>query len=134
MPEAAGVYAAVKQALRVKGSIEGYLENADADDPHLASLVAVGRRFREVYQALLGTRPEWQLPPALAAAQMKSPAWAQRIANRLGATLTLCTEPEPACRGEALWALERIGAIQDMRALPASMGAVFTPLSLEIIK
>jgi hypothetical protein len=134
VPEAGGAYAALKRGLKVRGSIEGYLECADDDDPHLAPLIGVERRFREIYTLLLKSRAEGDVPPALALPQVKSPAWARRLADALGATLTVCTESEPACRGAALWALERIGAIEDPRALPASMGAVFTPLSLETIK
>jgi hypothetical protein len=37
----------------------------------------------------------------------------------------LSTELEPGARGAALWALERIGAIGHLGALPASMGRVF---------
>ena len=58
---------------------------------------------------------------------MKSPSLSQRIANALGVPLTWCTEPEPAARGAALWALEKLGAIENLEALPASTGAVFEP-------
>lgn len=124
VPEAAGAYAALKRELKVKGSIEGYLETAGLGDPHMAGMEAVARRFRDIYVALsrvLGA----QEVVACGAVLLKSPAWTQRIANALGVSLTLCTEPEPACRGAALWALERVGAIENMESLPASMGAVF---------
>jgi hypothetical protein len=37
------------------------------------------------------------------------------------------TELEASCRGAALYALERIGAIPGLDALPASTGATFSP-------
>jgi hypothetical protein len=142
VPEAGAAYAAFKRA--IKGSMEKYLETAGAEDPHVAELDLVARRFREVYEEMSRaldspseSRLERRLPPKLAAPQVialvKSPAWTQRIADALGAPLTLSIEPEPAARGAALWALERIGGIEDLRALPASTGAVFTPMELSAI-
>ena len=49
------------------------------------------------------------------------------IADALGRDITICTENEASCRGAALWALERLGVIDGIGALPASTGAVFTP-------
>jgi hypothetical protein len=136
VPEAGSAYASLKQG--IKGSVEEYLENAGVDDPRLAGLASAARRFREVYEEMLRaldspaeSRFERRLPPKLATPQIigmvKSPAWTQRIADALGTSLTVCTEPEPTARGAALWALERIGAIEHLRSLPASTGAVFTP-------
>jgi hypothetical protein len=123
VPEAGEAHAALKRELKVKGSIEGYLETAAGDDPHLKGLATVEGRFREIYVALSRVVGAAEVV-ATGAALLKSPAWTQRIANALGVPLTLCTEPEPAARGAALWALERVGAIPDMAALEASMGAV----------
>jgi hypothetical protein len=109
VPEAGGAYASLKHDLKVKGSIEGYLETAAADDPHLAGLAAVERNFREIYERLSGAVGKPVEVIASGAVLLKSPAWTQRIAGALGVTLTLCTEPEPVGRGSALWALEKIG-------------------------
>jgi gluconokinase len=123
VPEAGGAYAALKRELNVKGSIEGYLETAAADDPHLKGLSSVEEQFREIYLALSRVVRSAEVV-ACGAVLLKSAAWTQRIANALGVGLTLCTEPEPAARGAALWALDRIGAIADLGTLAASMGAV----------
>lgn len=126
VPEAGAVYAAIKQ--KAKGSVEAYLDKAAADDPLVAALDSAARQVREVYETLvkkLGTPSEVL---ACGSALLKSPSLSQRIADALGAPLTLSTEPEPAARGASLWALEHIGAIQNMRALPASTGAVFKPI------
>jgi hypothetical protein len=120
VPQAGGAYAALKHEMKVKGSIEGYLETAAADDPHLAGLAAVERNFRQVYEKLssaVGTPVE---VIASGAALLKSPAWTQRIAGTLQTKLTLCTEPEPMGRGSAIWALEKIGALRPEAEAPAA--------------
>lgn len=108
VPEAGAALASLRHA--IKGSIERYVENAPADDPLLAPLDLAARKFREIYRILAGHGPAPQV-----IALLKSPALARRIAEIMGVALTLSTEPEPACRGSALWALERIGATDDLR-------------------
>jgi hypothetical protein len=125
VPEAGGVYAALRH--ETKGSVEEFLEKAAEDHPLLERVNVIGRRFREIFERLeraVGTPGEVL---ACGSALLKSPAWTQRIANALGVPLTLSTEAEPAGRGAALWALERIGAIDSVGALGASTGAVFRP-------
>ncbi len=129
VPEAGGAYAAVKRELKVKGSIEGYLEAAAVDDPHLAGLSEVEQRFRELFERLKLAVMEPVEVIACGATLLKSPSWTLRIANALGVPLTLCTEPEPSARGAALWALERTGAIDHLEALPASTAAVVRPVA-----
>jgi hypothetical protein len=132
VPEAGGAYAAVKRELKVKGSIEGYLETAAVDDPHLAGLSAVERQFREIFERLKLAVREPAEVIACGATLLKSPSWTLRIANALEVGLTLCTEPEPAARGAALWALERTGAIDHLEALPASMAGVVQPAEQQL--
>jgi len=125
IPEAGGVYAGLRRT--VKGSLERFLETADADDPLLAPVHLAAQRFREVFETLVkavGTPAE---VIACGSSLLKSPSLSQRIADAVGVPLTLSTEPEAAGRGAALWALERIGAIEGLRALPASTGGVFCP-------
>ena len=129
VPEAGGAYAAMKRELKVKGSIEGYLETAAPDDPQLAGFSAVERRFREIFERLKLAVMEPVEVIACGATLLKSPSWTLRIAEALGVGLTLCTEPEPSARGAALWALERTGAIEHLEALPASMAGVVRPVS-----
>jgi len=128
VPEAGGAYAAVKRELKVKGSMEGYLETAAADDPHLAGLAAVERRLREIFERLNAAVREPVEVIACGATLLKSPSWTLRIANALAVGLTLCTEPEPAARGAALWALLRTGAISHLEALPASTAGMVRPV------
>jgi glycerol kinase len=123
VPEAGAAYSSFKHS--IKGSVEKYLENAAEGDPLLAGLDAAGLRFREIYQALAGHGSAPLQVIGCGSAMMKAPALAQRIADAVGVPLMLSTELEPGARGAALWALERIGAIGHLGALPASMGRVF---------
>lgn len=125
--QARGAYAALKRELKMKGSIEGFLETAPVDDPHLAGLASAERRFREIFDQLNLAVKEPVEVIACGPTLLKSPSWTLRIANALGAPLTLCTEPEPAARGAALWALDRTGAIAHLGALPASTAGVVRP-------
>jgi hypothetical protein len=115
VPEAGGAYAELKHELKVRGSLEAYLESAAAGDPHLAPLDAIARTFREIYEKLMGAVGKPDEVIASGAVLLKSPAWTHRIAEALGVTITLCTEPEPAGRGSALWALEKILAADERR-------------------
>jgi hypothetical protein len=129
--EAWPAYSSFKHS--IKGSVERYLANAATDDPALEGLNAAIGRFREVYERVAGRGPALPVT-ACGEVLLKAPSLAQRIADSLGVSLALSTEAEPACRGLALWALERVGAIEDLRALPASTGPVFTPVTLETTK
>jgi hypothetical protein len=131
VPEAGVAYTSFKHS--IKGSVERYLASAAAADPALAGLDAAIRGFREVYFKLAGHGPAPQVI-GCGDALLKAPSLAQRIADGIGVPLTLSTEAEPGCRGSALWALERIGVIDNLRALPASTGPVFTPVFLETTK
>jgi glycerol kinase len=132
VPEAGAAYSSFKHSIR--GSVEEYLENAAEGDPLLAGLDAAGLRFREVYQTLAGHGPAPLQAIACGSAMMKAPALAQRIADAVGVPLVLSTELEPGPRGTAVWALERIGAIGHLGALPASMGRMFIPTFMETSK
>lgn len=92
-----------------------------------AALESVAMRFREVYHAIT---KEWTAPAEVIAsggALLRSPAFTQMMADALERSVTASTELEPSCRGAALWALERIGAIEHLSGLPASIGATFEP-------
>jgi 3-deoxy-D-manno-octulosonate 8-phosphate phosphatase (KDO 8-P phosphatase) len=130
VPEVGAAYASLKKA--IKGSLQKFLEGAAEGDPHIAALDSALGKFREVYERLAGHGPAPQVV-ACGDALLKAPALAQRVAEALGASITLSTEPEPVGRGGALWALERIGAIANLGAREASTGPVFhvTPATLE---
>ena len=111
----------------LRASITGLSASTDAFDILHAALESIALRFREIYCLLAGP---WGAPTEVIAsggALLHSPAWTQMMADALGRPVTICTENEASCRGAALWALERLGIIDGLDALPASTGAVFTP-------
>ena len=60
-------------------------------------------------------------------ALLRSPGWTQMMADVLGRPVLASTEPEASSRGAALYALERLGALPGLDALPASTGGLFEP-------
>jgi len=111
----------------LRASITGLSASTDAFDILRAALESIALRFREIYGLLAGP---WGAPEDVIAsggALLHSPAWTQMMADALGRPVTICTETEASCRGAALWALDRLGIIDGLDALPASTGAVFTP-------
>lgn len=111
----------------LRAAITGLSFSTDAFDIERACLEAVALGFSEIYNLLSG-RPD---PPANVIASggalLRSPAWTQMMADALRRPITACTEPEPSARGAALWAMERIGMINNLGARPASTGASFEP-------
>jgi gluconokinase len=111
----------------LRAAIVGLSASTDAFDILRASLESIALRFRGIYYLL--AKP-WGAPSEVIAsggALLHSPAWTQMIADSLGRPVTICTETEASCRGAALWALERLGVIDGIGAMPAATGAVFTP-------
>jgi gluconokinase len=111
----------------LRAAVTGMGASTEAFDILRAALESVALRFREIY-CLLAAR--WGTPTEVIAsggALLHSPGWTQIMADALGRPLTVCTETEASCRGAALWALERLGVIDGIDALPASTGAVITP-------
>jgi gluconokinase len=92
-----------------------------------AALESVALRFRVIYEILAARCGASAEVIASGGALLHSPTWTQMMADALGRPVTACTEPEASARGAALWALNRTGAIPDLSALPASLGATFTP-------
>jgi gluconokinase len=111
----------------LRGVIAGLTQSTEPLDILRASLESVALRFRQIYGMLatrFGTTAEII---ATGGALLNSPAWTQMMADAIGRPLIACTEPEASCRGAAVWALEQIGAIPSIGAVPASLGATFDP-------
>jgi len=92
-----------------------------------ASLESVALLFREIYGALSSAVGAPAEIIASGGALLHSPAWTQMMADTLGRPVVASAELEASARGAALYALERIGAIPNLEALPASTGATFSP-------
>ncbi len=58
---------------------------------------------------------------------LSSPAWLQILADVLGRRVTACAEPEVTGRGTALLALESLGLVSDLAAVPPLMGKSYDP-------
>ncbi len=111
----------------LRAAIVGMSANTEAFDILRASLESVALRFREIYDLVVARgRPPSEVV-ASGGALLHSPGWTQMMADALGRPVIACTEAEPSARGAAVWALERLGVIQHLDALPASTGAVFLP-------
>jgi gluconokinase len=111
----------------LRASITGLSASTESIDILRAALESIALRFREIYCLLAGRRGAPAEVIASGSALLHSPSWTQMMADALGRPVTICTETEASCRGAALWALERLGVIDSIGALPASTGAVFTP-------
>ena len=94
-----------------------------------AALESVALRFRLLYLILRERLGEPAQVVASGGALLRSPAWTQMMADALGGPVVTCTESEASGRGAALLVLERIGAIGDIRELPAATGRVFEPVA-----
>jgi gluconokinase len=112
----------------LRAAITGLSFSTEPFDILRASLEAVSLGFSEIYR-LLETQQGNASHEIVASggALLKSPGWTQMMADALARPVTACTEPETSCRGAALWAMERVGIIQNLADLPASTGAVFEP-------
>lgn len=111
----------------LRGVIAGLTQSTEPFDILRASLESVALRFRQIYGMVarhFGTPAEIV---ATGGALLNSPAWTQMMADSIGRPVVACTEPEASCRGAAVWALEQIGAIPNIGAVPASLGAAFDP-------
>jgi gluconokinase len=93
-----------------------------------AALESVALRFRLLYLILRERLGEPAQVVASGGALLRSPAWTQMMADALGRPVATCVENEASGRGAALLVLERIGAIGDIRELPAATGRVFEPV------
>lgn len=113
----------------LRAAVTGLSDSTEPFDILRASLESVALRFREIYRILLKSQPAPAEVIASGGALLHSPAWTQMMADALGRPLIACTEPEASSRGAVLWALEKIGAIANLDALPASMGATFDPVA-----
>jgi gluconokinase len=112
----------------LRAAITGLSFSTEPFDILRASLEAVSLGFAEIYRLLekqQGTSTHEIV--ASGGALLKSPGWTQMMADALSRPITACTEPETSCRGAALWAMERVGIIQNLADLPASTGAIFEP-------
>jgi gluconokinase len=92
-----------------------------------AGLEAVALRFALMYGIVTSVLPEPAQAVATGGALLKSPAWAQIVADALGRPLVASGVREASSRGAALLALERLGAVENVETTPAPFGRVLEP-------
>jgi gluconokinase len=92
-----------------------------------AFLESIALGFRNIYGTLEHAVSGGREIIASGGALLHSPGWTQMMADALERPITACTETEASSRGAVVWALEQLGAIPNLAALSASLGAEFAP-------
>ncbi len=92
-----------------------------------ASLEAVAYQFANVYDILIQQFPSATQIVASGGALTGDPAWAQIMADAMGASVTTSRVGEATSRGAGLLALKSLGHIQDLSEVPAFLWKTYTP-------
>jgi gluconokinase len=92
-----------------------------------AALESVALQFRNIYDIMVNSIAKPERVIASGGALLHSPAWTSMMADALSRPVLACLEPEATSRGAALLALERLGAITDVRAVPPRTGQTYQP-------
>jgi gluconokinase len=111
----------------LRAAITGLSFASEPFDILRAALESVALRFRDIHGIFLKHLRQPAEVVSSGGALVRSPGWTRMMADALGRPVTVCLEQEASSRGAALWALERIGVIENIAALPASMGGVVDP-------
>ncbi|MBI3458569.1 MAG: gluconokinase [Candidatus Rokubacteria bacterium] len=92
-----------------------------------AGLETVAYRFALIHALLAEACPRAEEVVATGGALAASPAWTQIMADVLGVPVRPSTEAEASSRGAALLALEALGAVPSLEAVPAGFGPTVGP-------
>jgi gluconokinase len=126
----------------VRATISGLGLNTTPIEILRAGLEAVAYRFALIAERLeakdlrlvpgdspqaASRKPQASTIIASGGSLLSSPTWMQIIADTLGHAILASDEPEATSRGVALLALEALGAIPSLDALPATTGAIYEP-------
>jgi glycerol kinase len=91
-----------------RGAVSGLSLSTEPFHLLLAALESIALRCGEACNALGGLLGPAREGDRSGASLLNSPATTQMMADALGRPVTICTEPEPAARGAAVWALEAV--------------------------
>jgi gluconokinase len=118
----------------VRATISGLGLNTTPIEILQAGLEAVAYRFALIFESLVTSNADparkTSKPSTIIASGgslLSSPTWMQIIASTFGHAIRASEEPEATSRGAALLALESLGAIPSVDALPAPTGALYEP-------
>jgi gluconokinase len=92
-----------------------------------AMLEAVSYRFAAIYDLLHAEVPASNLIVASGGGILNSPVWTQMMADVIGVPVVASAVSEASSRGAALLALQALGYISDLSAVPAPFGAAYHP-------
>jgi gluconokinase len=92
-----------------------------------AALESVALRLALVYDLLAPHATADHVIVASGGAITHSRAWTQMIADACGHAVTWSRETEATSRGAALLALQALGVVPDLAAVPAPLGETFAP-------
>jgi gluconokinase len=109
-----------------RGGIFGLSQQTTALEILRAALEAIAYRFALIAEALDDIAPGATVF-ATGKALRSSPLWLQIIADVLGRPVMFGGSPEASMRGAALLALEAVGKIGSLEAVPFSVDEVFEP-------
>jgi gluconokinase len=109
-----------------RGAVLGLTQQTCPVEIVRAALEAIAYRFALIAQALETVAPGAQIV-ATGNALRSSPVWLQIIADVLGRRVSFGGSPEASIRGAALLALEAVGKIDNIEAVPVSVDEVFEP-------
>jgi gluconokinase len=114
-------------ATHARAAVVGLTLDTEPVDIVRAALESVAYRFSLIARQFPSIVPPDAEVVGSGGALLRSNAWAQIIADVLGRPVRLSAEEEASSRGAALTALEAIGAVDDLEALPAARGSSFEP-------
>ncbi|HET9017325.1 MAG TPA: gluconokinase [Thermomicrobiaceae bacterium] len=112
---------------RANGAVTGMSMATTPLDIFRAALEAVALRFALIAEIIDASLPGERHVVATGGGLLHSPVWTQIMADALGKPIVACTVAEASSRGAALLALEALGAIPSIEAIPAPLGDTFTP-------
>lgn len=92
-----------------------------------AGLESVAYRVALMYDLMKPVAPGAEEIVASGGALLSSPSWVRMMADVLGQPITTSAEAEASSRGVALLALEQLGAIEGIGAVPAEFGVRYEP-------
>ncbi len=110
-----------------RGTITGLRLHTRPAEILRAGYEAIAYRLGLIYALLHEAVPATGPVTASGGALLHSPTWLQMMADVLGVPVAASAVPEASSRGAALAALEALGAISGIGAVPAPLGATCLP-------
>ncbi|HEY6290547.1 MAG TPA: gluconokinase [Terriglobia bacterium] len=110
-----------------RAAVTGMTLNTHPIDMLRAALESVAYRFAAIHDLIAREVPGGKRIIASGGGIIHSPAWVQIMADVLGAPVNASAVPEASSRGAALLALQSLGFLADLEAVPVPLGRVYEP-------